>query len=107
MEIEAILSKDELSAILTEQRFEDLDRPPIAAAHRTNPFSRALNAFAEEQSRLASTIHQRPIRFSLLRVESMPVAAFSASLGESRSPSSWTLRRVSPTWSSEFLRFAT
>jgi flagellar motor switch protein FliM len=82
MEAEPILSKEELAAILAEEHADAVDRRPIAAAQRTNPFSRSLTIFAEEQSRLASTIHQRPIRFSLLRVESIPVAAFAASLGE-------------------------
>ena len=82
-EAEPILSKEELAAILAEAQSDAAERPPIAAAQRTNPFSRSLTTFAEEQSRLASTIHQRPIGFTLLRVESMPVAAFAASLSDS------------------------
>ena len=78
---EPVLSKEELAAILVEARRDEADtRKPIVATHRPSPLSRALADFADEQSRLSSTIHQRPIRFSLSRLESMPVSEFGAML---------------------------
>jgi flagellar motor switch protein FliM len=73
-----ILSPEELGAILGEQLQGDLVRPSIEA--RPRPLARALAAFGDEQGRMSSTIHQRPIELQMLRCGSMPVGQFAASL---------------------------
>lgn len=78
---EPVLSKEELAAILAEAQTDETEtRRPIVATHRPSPLSRALVDFADEQSRLSSTIHQRPIRFKLSRLTSVPVSEFGAML---------------------------
>ena len=80
-EPQAILSREELAAILDDPRTRaGRDRLAIAETKRPRPFARALTAFAQEQSRLAATVHQRPIRFELIRGTPVPVAEFAANL---------------------------
>jgi flagellar motor switch protein FliM len=77
----AILTREELAAILGDSKLKaERDRLAVAATKRPRPFARALTAWADEQSRLVATVHQRPIHFELVRATTMPVAEFAAGL---------------------------
>jgi len=80
-QVEPILSREELAALLADPRLaSERERAGVAPRRRRSPLARALAIFAEDQSRLAATVHQRPIRFELLRHGSMPVGEFAAGL---------------------------
>jgi flagellar motor switch protein FliM len=81
-EVEPQLTREELAAFLADPACADRPARRIPGTRRLRPVERALAEFAEEQSRLAATVHQRPIRFELLGCDSMPVGDFAAALAD-------------------------
>ncbi|MEM7409184.1 MAG: FliM/FliN family flagellar motor switch protein [Myxococcota bacterium] len=79
-----ILSRDELAALLDAIANEGGEETPWPrkrpAPPRKGPIARALSGFAEEQTRLLSTLHQRSLRFSVFAYEPLGTAEFAGSM---------------------------
>ncbi len=71
---ENLLSREELDAILGNHEVGKDTERRRGDGWRRQPMARCLIAFAAAQSRIVSTLHQRPIDFTLLRMGSQPVA---------------------------------